>query len=213
MERHPMDPESRRPTPLPRAEPVAPATGPADQAAVSAGPAGTPAGPAAVLERAVNGFEYAAWHFGAAFARWRRDCLASLPGVGLSGTEASILHVVHLNGTAKGLGEISRLLHRDDLANLQYGLKKLAAAGYIEKAGEGASRKLTTYRTSDAGKAVVDAYLVRRRETLLRLTGSLPGTADAIERLTVMLHVMTGLYDQASSIVSGHHGSFGQMEP
>ncbi len=30
-------------------------------------------------ERAVNAFEYAAWHLGSAFARWRRDCLASIP--------------------------------------------------------------------------------------------------------------------------------------
>jgi predicted MarR family transcription regulator len=163
--------------------------------------------------RALAAFEYAAWHLGSAFARWRRDCLASIPGVSLSGAEASILHVIHLNGTPKGLSEIGRLLHRDDSANLQYGLKKLLAQGFIEKADETAPKKSVAYRASEAGSAVVEAYHQRRRETLLRLTQSLPGTTDAIEEVTVLLHVMTGFYDQASNIVSGHLGPMGAMEP
>ena len=71
------------------------------------------------IEQTVNAFEYAAWHFGSAFARWRHDCLGATPANALGGTEASILHVLHLNGTAKGLSDVARLLHRDDLANLQ----------------------------------------------------------------------------------------------
>ncbi len=80
-------------------------------------------------EQAINGFEYAIWHLGSAFARWRRDCLACLPGEALSGAEASILHIAHLNNTPTGVADISRLLHRDDIANLQYGIKKLMAQG------------------------------------------------------------------------------------
>ena len=164
-------------------------------------------------ERAVNAFEYAAWHLGSAFARWRRDCLASIPGVELSGAEASILHIIHLNGTPKGLAEIARLLHRDDLVNLQYGLKKLLSQGFIEKADARAAKKSVMYRTCASGAAVVEAYLQRRRDTLLRLTRTLPGTTEAIEEVAVMLHVMIGLYDQASNIVAGHGGSLGSLEP
>lgn len=51
-------------------------------------------------------FEYAIWHLGAAFTRWRRDCLGSVSDVSLNSTEASILHAVHMNGTDKGLVEI-----------------------------------------------------------------------------------------------------------
>ena len=175
--------------------------------------AAAPGDASARHERAVTAFEYAAWHLGSAFARWRRDCLASIPGAGLSGAEASILHIIHLNGTSKGLAEISRLLHRDDLANLQDGIKKLLTLGFIEKADARAPRKSMTYRASGKGQALVEAYLQRRRETLLRLTASLPGTSDAIENATVMLHVMIGIYDQASNIVSGHGGAFGQLRP
>jgi predicted MarR family transcription regulator len=173
----------------------------------------TASGEALRHERAITAFEYAAWHLGSAFARWRRDCLASIPGVDLSGAEASILHIIHLNGTSKGLAEIARLLHRDDLANLQYGLKKLLTQGYVEKADARAPKKSMAYRTSAKGSAVVEAYLQRRRETLLRLTASLPGTTAAIEDATLMLHVMIGLYDQASNIVSGHRGALGSLEP
>lgn len=164
-------------------------------------------------ERAVTAFEYAAWHLGSAFARWRRDCLASLPGESLSGAEASILHIIHLNDTPKGLSEISRLLHRDDLANLQYGIKKLMTLGYIQKADDRAPRKNVTYKASDKGKALVEAYLQRRRETLLRLTSSLQGTTEAIEQATVLMHVMIGIYDQASNIVAGHGGALGSLKP
>jgi len=164
-------------------------------------------------ERAVNAFEYAAWHLGSAFARWRRDCLASIPGVELSGAEASILHIIHLNGTPKGLAEIARLLHRDDLVNLQYGLKKLLSHGFIEKADAKAAKKSVAYRTSAAGASVVEAYLQRRRDTLLRLTRTLHGTTEAIEEVAVMLHVMIGFYDQASNIVAGHGGGLGSLEP
>ena len=165
------------------------------------------------IEQTVNAFEYAAWHFGSAFARWRRDCLVAMPASALGGTEASILHVLHLNGTAKGLSDVARLLHRDDLANLQYGLKKLLSLGFIEKASNGASRRNTTYVPTESGRAIVDAYLQHRRDTLVRLVGSMSGTQDALQQATSILHVMTGLYDQASTILSSQIGDTLGLRP
>jgi predicted MarR family transcription regulator len=164
-------------------------------------------------EQAINAFEYAIWHLGSAFARWRRDCLACLPGEALSGAEASILHIVHLNDTPKGIGEISRLLHRDDIANLQYGIKKLLAQGFLEKTNPKAPKKSVTYRTSAKGRKLVEDYLRLRRETLMRLTARVPGMTDTIGEVTTMLHVMIGLYDQASNIVAGHGGAIGKLQP
>jgi predicted MarR family transcription regulator len=164
-------------------------------------------------EQAINGFEYAIWHLGSAFARWRRDCLACLPGESLSGAEASILHIVHLNDTPKGIADISRLLHRDDIANLQYGIKKLLAQGYLEKSNPSAPKKSVTYQTSAKGRKLVEDYLRLRRETLMRLTARVPGMTDTIGEVTTMLHVMIGLYDQASNIVGGHRGAIGKLQP
>ena len=172
-----------------------------------------PPGDISPIEQTVNAFEYAAWHLGSAFARWRRDCLGATPANALGGTEASILHVLHLNGTAKGLADVARLLHRDDLANLQYGLKKLLSLGFIEKASNGASRRNTTYVPSASGRAIVDAYLQHRRETLVRLVGSMSGTQEALHQATSILHVMTGLYDQASTILSSQIGETPGLRP
>lgn len=144
-------------------------------------------------------FEYAIWHLGAAFARWRRDCLGAVSDVSLSSTEASVLHAIHMNGNPKGLMEIARLLHRDDLPNIQYGLKKLGQLGLIDKQGN--SRKNMTYSVSDAGNRIVDDYLRKRREVLLRLFQHVAPSPSDLDDLIMQMHVMIGLYDQSSDMV------------
>lgn len=144
-------------------------------------------------------FEYAIWHLGAAFARWRRDCLGSVSDVSLSSTEASILHAVHMNGTAKGLVEIGRLLHRDDMTNIQYGLKKLGQLGLIEKRGN--SRKNMTYAVSARGDEIIGAYLDQRRKVLLRLFQQVAPAPDDLDTLILQMHVMIGIYDQSGDLI------------
>lgn len=144
-------------------------------------------------------FEYAIWHLGAAFARWRRDCLGSVSDVSLSSTEASILHAVHMNGTTKGLVEIGRLLHRDDMTNIQYGLKKLGQLGLIEKRGN--SRKNMTYSISARGDEIIAAYLEQRRKVLLRLFQQVAPAPDDLDTLILQMHVMIGIYDQSGDLI------------
>ena len=144
-------------------------------------------------------FEYAIWHLGAAFARWRRDCLGSVSDVTLNSTEASILHAVRMNGTTKGLVEIGRLLHRDDMTNIQYGLKKLGQLGLIEKRGN--SRKNMTYAVSARGDAIIGAYLEQRRKVLLRLFQQVAPDPDDLDTLILQMHVMIGIYDQSGDLI------------
>ena len=151
-------------------------------------------------EAKLSEFEYAIWHLGAAFARWRRDCLGSVADTALSSTEASVLHAIHMNGTPKGVMEIARILHRDDLANIQYGLKKLGQLGLIEK--HGSSRKSMTYAVSEAGGKIVDAYLEQRRAILLRLFERAAPSPDELAEMILQMHVMIGLYDQASDMIT-----------
>ncbi|WP_306118187.1 MULTISPECIES: winged helix DNA-binding protein [unclassified Roseitalea] len=147
-------------------------------------------------------FEYALWQLGSAFARWRRDCFAAVSDVGLSGTEASILHVVHINGTPKGLMEISRLLHRDDLPNLQYAIKKLIKVGLIRKTGT--SRKTMMYEVSQEGARIVAAFQQKRSETLMKMLGHVSGLPEDLEEMITRLHLLTGIYDQSSDLVRSH---------
>jgi hypothetical protein len=54
-------------------------------------------------ETTLQAFEYASWHLASAFARWRRDCLASLVGMELSGSEASMHIIIPMGGRPKAL--------------------------------------------------------------------------------------------------------------
>lgn len=155
-----------------------------------------------VDERAWAEFEYALWQLGGAFARWQRECLASVSDLNLSGTEAAILHVVHMNGVPKGVMEISRLLHRDDLPNLQYGLKKLQQIGLVAKLG--ASRKLMIYEVTDKGREVVEAFLRQRRDTLFALLEHVAELPEELRNMTTRMHLLTGVYDQSSDLARTH---------
>jgi predicted MarR family transcription regulator len=150
-------------------------------------------------ERRLAEFEFAIWHLGAAFARWRRDCLAAVTDLNLSSTEASILHAVHMSGEPKGVMEVARLLHRDDVTNLQYGLKKLTGLGLVER--QGRSRKAAVYVATADGAALVEAYLAKRREVLLRLFRQAAPSPEHLEELVLRMHVMIGLYDQSSDLL------------
>ncbi|MEM8552735.1 MAG: winged helix DNA-binding protein [Pseudomonadota bacterium] len=154
---------------------------------------------AQAYEHRLSEFEYAIWHLGAAFARWRRDCLASVSQHNLTNTEGAILHAVHMMGSEKGLMEIARLLHRGDIPNLQYGLKKLTQLGLVERKGR--SRKAAVYAVTASGKSIVDAYLTQRREVLLRLFMEAAPSPDHLEELVMRMHVMIGLYDQSSDLL------------
>lgn len=153
-------------------------------------------------ERAWAEFEYALWQLGGAFARWQRECLASVSALNLSGTEAAILHAVHMNGVPKGVMEISRLLHRDDLPNLQYGLKKLQQIGLVTKLG--ASRKMMIYEVTDEGRKVVEAFLRQRRDTLFALLGHVADLPEELRYMTTRMHLLTGIYDQSSDLARTH---------
>ncbi|KPQ05553.1 MAG: putative transcription regulator, contains HTH domain (MarR family) [Rhodobacteraceae bacterium HLUCCA12] len=147
-------------------------------------------------------FEYALWQLGGAFARWRREGLASVSELNLNGTEAAILHVVHMNGVPKGIMEISRLLHRDDLPNLQYGLKKLQQLGLVAKLG--ASRKMMNYDVTDKGRKIVESFLRQRRDTLLTLLEHVANLPEELRYMITRMHLLTGIYDQSSDLVRTH---------
>ena len=70
-----------------------------------------------------------------------------------------------------------------------------------------------TYQTSAKGRILVEEYLRLRRETLIRLSDRVPGMTDAVTEATTMLHIMIGIYDQASNIVAGHGGAMGKLQP
>ena len=120
---------------------------------------------------------------------------------GLSGQDAAILHVIRMRDMPKTLSEIGRLLNRDDVANIQYSLKKLLTAGLIEKA-KSASKKQTSYIVSAMGSGVTAAYSEHRRNILLAMIEQVHEKAPDIAEATRTLDLLIGIYDQASRIAA-----------
>jgi predicted MarR family transcription regulator len=149
------------------------------------------------LEAALTGFEWSLWRLSAAFIRWQGECLTAVAGAALTGQDAALLHVVAHQGKAKGLSEIGRLLGRDDVANVQYAIKRLLGLGLIERV-EGRSRRETIYRVAAAGAVLVRRYGQLRRRLLVRLLGQIAGAPADIGRLGERLDLLTALYDTAS---------------
>jgi predicted MarR family transcription regulator len=157
-------------------------------------------------EVAVTEFEYAVWRFSAAFIRWQGDCLSCAINSGLSGQDAAVLHVIRMRDMPKSLSEIARLLNRDDVANIQYSLKKLLSAGLLEKANA-VSKKQTSYIVSDAGRAVTDTYSDVRRDILLGMIAKLRSPSEDLAHATRTLDMLIGLYDQASRIAATYRSA------
>jgi predicted MarR family transcription regulator len=149
----------------------------------------------------VTEFEYAILRFSAAFTRWQGDCMSCATHSGLSGQDAAVLHVVRMREIPKSLSEIARLLNRDDIANIQYSLKKLLSAGLLTKASA-VSKKQTSYAVSATGRRITDAYSEVRREILISMIGELRNPSEDLGQATRTLDMLIGLYDQASRIAA-----------
>ncbi|MEM7280660.1 MAG: winged helix DNA-binding protein [Pseudomonadota bacterium] len=147
--------------------------------------------------------EFALIRVSEAFARWESDCLACCHSQVFSGADTAVLHVIRMHDRPKSISEIGRLLNRDDTSNLQYGVRKLARAGLIEKSGVADNKKGVTYKVSQAGLEATDKYGAFRRELLLPLTELIAGKED-LNAVARVLNLLAGMYDQASCIAATH---------
>lgn len=150
--------------------------------------------------------EFSILRLAAAFDRWRSDCMACCLDAGLSGADSAVLHVVRMHDRPKSISEIGRLLNRDDLSNLQYGIRKLVNAGLIEKAGNSDSKKGVTYVVTRLGCEVTDKFAEFRRELLISLTQSM-STDISLADMARVLNLLSGIYDQASCIAATHRAA------
>jgi predicted MarR family transcription regulator len=118
----------------------------------------------------------------------------------------AILHVVRLKDRPKSQAEIARLLNRDDIANVQYSMRKLQQAGLIERCPSG-RRKSVAYRVTRRGRRVSDAYAHLRAQVLMT---RVPGLTDGGERIgaaRASLDLMRGIYEQAALMLATHRGA------
>lgn len=137
-----------------------------------------------------------------AFGRWQTECLASVSDIGASGPENALLHIVRMNDRAKSIKELARLTNRDDIPNIQYSMRKLLAAGLVEKLGSG--RTGVTYQATPKGKKVTDDYGVIRKRLLIEQIASLPEFNTRLKEAGQSLNVLAGIYEEISRIAATH---------
>jgi predicted MarR family transcription regulator len=136
-----------------------------------------------------------------AYYAWKSACLAAVADGPFSGNDTAVLNTIRMRDRAKGLSEISKLLNREDISNIQYSIRKLLKAGFIEKA-DPASRKDTLYRMTAAGRRVTNAYADLRATLLLSLTRSIGEPSESFLGAEQFLNLMTGMYDQAGKLAA-----------
>lgn len=140
--------------------------------------------------------EFSLEHAMQAFYRWKSACMSAVAGDRLSGDDTAILNIVRMNDEPKGLSDIAGLLNRTDTANIQYAIRKLVKAGFLER--EGDARKTARYRVTATGHAATEAYAELRERVLLPLLERLSlGDRDMVATGHV-LDVMSTLYSQSA---------------
>lgn len=158
-------------------------------------------------EVALTEIEFSIFRIFGAFNRWMDDlaaCCQEDADQFCSGMDFSLLNIIRMHDRAKSISEVGRLLNRDDLSNLQYGIRKLTKAGYIKKLGSQGNKKGATYSTTDKGIEVTDLYARYRQQLLLPLTQAVSASDEQLERVANMLTLLSGIYDQAACVAATH---------
>lgn len=133
------------------------------------------------------------------FARWMQRCM-NAAGMGeLSPLEILVLHNANHRDREKRLTDICFLLNIEDTHTVNYALRKLLKLGLLSSEKRG---KEVFYRTSEEGRALVQAYKKVREECLLEpmLGGTMAG--EKLSDVAAALRLLSGHYDQASRAAS-----------
>ena len=129
------------------------------------------------------------------FTRWMQRCIAAAGAPDFGALEILVLHHVNHRGREKRLTDICFLLNIEDNHTVNYALRKLVKAGYLDTEKRG---KEVFYSTSDDGRALCAQYRRIREQCLLQ---ALPRTGlggQELRDVAATLRAMSGQYDQAS---------------
>ncbi|MCT8972565.1 winged helix DNA-binding protein [Microbaculum marinisediminis] len=146
--------------------------------------------------------EFAVMRTFESFGRWQSECLAGCIDFAASGPENALLHVIRMNDRPKSVKELARLMNRDDIPNIQYSLRKLIAAGLVERSGT--ARTGVSYSVTPLGHEVTETFAEIRRALLIAAIESVPGFADRLADATRTLNLLTGIYEEVSRVAATH---------
>ncbi len=130
-----------------------------------------------------------------AFQRWIVRAMATAGHPGLTALEVLVLHSVYHRNRPKRLADLCLVLNIEDTHTVNYAIKKLARAGLVQ---EGRQGKEKTVSATPEGAAACERYREIRDALLLSAVGELGFEPEQITRLSTLLRLMSGQYDQAA---------------
>jgi predicted MarR family transcription regulator len=120
----------------------------------------------------------------------------------LTGQENVILQQLMFTSKPRSVSDLSRFSNRDDISNIQYSLRKLTAAGLIEKV-PGSTNRDTRYRPTATGRDLTEALVAIRRDHLIAPSANITDIEKQLKAATTALSLLTGLYDHVSRVLAG----------
>jgi predicted MarR family transcription regulator len=154
-------------------------------------------------EFAVTRFEQGLICAAAAFYRFYGALLGREGRVrNISGQDNAILQQIMAASRPLAVTDIARFANRDDIANIQYSLKKLLRTGLIEKAGRTSARE-TSYVVTELARRWTQDFLQLRRQLFTDPARRIPDFDDQLEKSAHLLNLVAGFYDHGTRVMSG----------
>jgi len=130
-----------------------------------------------------------------AFQRWTVRAMAAAGHPDMSALEVLVLHTVHHRDRPKTLADICLVLNVEDTHTVNYAVSKLAKAGLVSVGKRGKEKAVSA---TQAGADACIRYRDIREALLLSAVDELGIAPDQISRLSGLLRLMSGQYDQAA---------------
>jgi predicted MarR family transcription regulator len=119
----------------------------------------------------------------------------------ISGHDNAILQQILAASRPLAVTDIARFANRDDIANIQYSLKKLVRAGLIEKAGRTSARE-TSYVVTDLARQWTRDFLALRRALFTDPSAQILDFDDQLDKSANLLNLIAGFYDHGTRVMT-----------
>ncbi len=143
----------------------------------------------------VSEFEFAMILASHAFQRWMVRAMAAAGMADMSPLEVLVLHTVRHRERPKKLADICHVLNIEDTHTVNYAVKKLIRAGLAK---DGRIGKEKTVEATPKGVDLCEQYRDIRERLLLNAVGELGIEPAQMSKLSALMRLMSGQYDQSA---------------
>jgi predicted MarR family transcription regulator len=151
----------------------------------------------------ITDLEYAVMRLYQSFLRWQSECMAAVTDTPLSGQENALLHIIRMHDRPKTIKDLLHLTNRNDIANMQYELRKLIKAELVDKSGT--ARTGVYYIATVEGIRVCDDFATLRSQVLLQAAEAAAVIKSGAAKATACLEQMEKVYESATREVATFH--------